>query len=135
MSVEKYSQFISNQQKSLEMRGLAKNMGLQEAAIMKNFHGKDQRHDEGDEPGSAQSARANHEKIMNHLHKTLGTAHPVYKQVKKHLDRAAKEHEKADPHVWDNENKFQRHKEYAHGHEAAAKEVYADHLNSQRKSK
>jgi hypothetical protein len=122
-----YADFISEQQNKLRTRGLAEQSTLNEAAaIMKHFHGEDQRHRDG----SAQSASNNHKKIMSHLHKTLGPKHPVYKKVESHLKKAQKHHETADPHVWDNENKFYKHKEYAHGHEAAAKEVYADHLKS-----
>jgi hypothetical protein len=137
MSVYKYAKFISEQQKSMVNAGLANPGGAAQiseqfnlnevAAIMKHFRGEDQRH--GD--GSAQSAMNNHEKIMNHLHKTLGPKHPVYKKIESSLNKAQKQHAIADHHPYT--DKFFRHKEYASGHEDAAKEAYADHLKSSKK--
>jgi hypothetical protein len=137
MSVDKYVKFISEQQKSMVNAGLAnpvdvarisEQFNLNEvAAIMKHFRGEGQTH--GD--GSAQSAMNNHEKIMDHLHKTLGPKHPVYKKIASSLNKAQKQHAIADDHPYT--DKFFRHKENASGHEDAAKEAYADHLKSSKK--
>jgi hypothetical protein len=137
MSIDNYVKFISEQQKSMVNAGLAnpvsaaqisEQFNLNEvAAIMKHFRGEGQTH--GD--GSAQSAMNNHEKIMNHLHKTLGPKHPVYKKIASSLNKAQKQHAIADDHPYT--DKFFRHKENASGHEDAAKEAYADHLKSSKK--
>jgi len=137
MSIDKYVKFISEQQKSMVNVGLATPVGAAQineqfnlnevAAIMKHFRGEGQTH--GD--GSAQSAMNNHEKIMNHLHKTLGPKHPVYKKIASSLNKAQKQHAIADDHPYT--DKFFRHKENASGHEDAAKEAYADHLKSSKK--
>jgi len=140
MSVDKYVKFISEQQKSMVNAGLAEDTqnpklnteeveSLDEvAAIMKHFHGEGDTH--GD--GSGQSAMNDHEKIMDHLDKTLGPKHPVYKKIASSLKRAQRHHDTADDHPY--EDKFYRHKEYAAGHEDAAKEAYADHLQASKKS-
>jgi len=137
MSIDNYVKFISEQQKSMVNAGLAnpvdaaqisEQFNLNEvAAIMKHFRGEGQTH--GD--GSAQSAMNNHEKIMDHLDKTLGPKHPVYKKIATHLRRAQRQHDIADDHPYT--DKFFRHKENASGHEDAAKEAYADHLKSSKK--
>ena len=140
MSVDKYVKFISEQQKSMVNAGLAEatrnpKLNTEEvesldevAAIMKHFHGEGDTH--GD--GSGQSAMNDHEKIMDHLDKTLGQKHPVYKKIASSLKRAQRHHDTADDHPY--EDKFYRHKEYAAGHEDAAKEAYADHLKASKKS-
>jgi hypothetical protein len=120
-----HADFISEQQNKLRTRGLTEQSALNEAAaIMKHFHGED-----GDHDGDPSKARANHEKIMSHLHSAIGPKHSVYKSVASDLKKAQRHHDAADRH-YDNPDKHMDHKDKAHDYENYAKQTYADHLKS-----
>jgi len=97
---------------------------VNEAAVMQYFHGTD-----GDHDGSPQKAENDHDRILGHLAKTVGTKHPVYKSVSKDLKAAQRAHHSADRH-YDNPDKNMDFKDRAHDYERSAKETYASHIRS-----
>ena len=102
---------------------------IDEASIMKHFHGED-----GDHGGQPNKAVFDHEKILNHLEKTVGKKHEVYHKVSKLLKSAQRAHHLADKH-YDNPDKHMDYKDRAHSDESYAKHFYANHLKSQRSMK